>query len=341
MHLTIQKKRIIGIDIGSSAVKIVRSNGGSRNWKYSYAHLPDGVVTGNILNSSKLLASAVKKAMSMGHIHGGSAALSLSGNEVIIRHAVLPRMNADQLKQNVIDEISGYLSVKPELYNIDYKVTDVLTEGAALQYRVMIVAVPKNIIAAYIQALSTVGIKVTSVDVAANSKEKLINALVGAVKHFAVLDLGMNSTTIDTYQNNRYFINKICQANINSTATDLAAALNTDQLQATEMLFGEGATEASIDAVGTYTDQVVFDAVRVLDYFRSRNNQQPVEHIYLCGGGTGIPGICNILRDKFDMPVTNLADVLSGILTQGRSKISMGLAVFAAAAGAALMEVDG
>ena len=337
----IQKKRIIGLDIGSSAVKIVQSNGSNRNWKFGFAQLPDGVITGNTINSSKLLANTVKRAMNAGHIRGGSAALSISGSDVIIRSAVYPRMNADQLRQNVIDEIAGYLSVKPELYHIDYKITELLSEGTAQQYRVMIVAVPKNIVTPYLNALSLAGLKITSVDVAANIKEKLVNALAGTAQHFAVIDLGMNSTVIDTFQNNRYFINKVSQACVNGAAQDLASIQSTDQLRATEMLFGDGMNEASIQVVNTYVDQIVFDAQRVLDYFRSRNNQQPITEIYLCGGGAAIPSITSLFRDKLEMSVPSMSDVLSGVLTISRTKASLNLASFACAAGATLLEVDG
>ncbi len=339
--MPIQKRRIIGLDIGATAVKVVQSNGGSRNWKFGSAQLPEGVVTGNIVNSSKLLAGTVKKALSAGRIHGGNAVLSISGSDVIIRSAVYPRMNADHLRQNVIDEITGYLSVKPELYHIDYKITEVLSEGTTQQYRVMIVAVPKSIVAPYLQALSSAGLKVATVDVAANVKEKLINALVGAEQHYAIIDLGMNSTIIDTFQHNRYFINKVSQACINAAAQELAALQNTDQLQATEMLFGEGANAASAQAVNNYVDQVVFDAQRVLDYFRSRNNQQPIAQVYLCGGGAAIPGITALFRDKLEVSVTNLSEVLSGVLTGSPAANNFNLASFASAAGATLMEVDG
>lgn len=336
----IQKKRILGLDIGSTAIKVVQSSGNNRNWRFGSAQVPDGVVTGNIINSSKLLAASVRKAMANGRIHGGSAALSIGGSDVIIRSAVYPRMTADQLRQNVIDEITGYLSVKPELYHIDYKVTEIISEGATQQYRVMIAAVPKSIVSPYIQALAQAGVKVTSVDVAANAKEKLINALVGTVQHFAVIDMGMNSTVIDTYQNNRYFINKVSQMCVNGMTQELAATQQTDQLQALDIFFGGGSSEAGLQAVNHYADQIAFEAMRVFDYFRSRNNQQPVAHVYLCGGGAAIPGITSLFHDKLDMPVTNLAEVLSALFVKNDTSGKFDLSTFANAVGVTLTEVD-
>ena len=336
----IQKKRILGLDIGSTAVKVVQSSGSNRNWRNGSAQLPDGVVTGNIINSSKLLANTVRKAMAAGRIRRGSAALSISGSDVILRSALYPRMTADQLRQNVIDEITGFLSVKPELYHIDYKVTEVISEGATQQYRVMIAAVPKSIVGPYIQALAQAGVKVTSVDVAANTKEKLINALVGTVQHYAVVDLGMNSTVIDTFQNNRYFINKVSQVCVNGLAQEMAQAQQTDQLQALDALFALGTSEANTQMINTYADQISFEALRVLDYFRSRNNQQPVTQVYLCGGGAAIPGITSLFHEKLDMPVATLADVLQGLFAKGSKTGGFDLSAFASAAGATLTEVD-
>ncbi len=336
--MPIQRKNIVGIDVGSSAVKLVQSYG-PRNWKTGIAALPDGVMAGNIINSSKLLAATVKKAMAAGHIAGGKAALCLSGMDIIIRHTVLPRMSAEQLKQNVVDEISGYLAVDPALYVIDYKVQDVLTEGAATQYKVMIVAVPKNIITPYIQALSQAGLKVVSVDVAANAREKLVNHILGRGSNFAVIDLGMNTTLIDTYQSGRFFVGKANTMGLSAVAATLAKSMETDELRALEMILGTEQSAECKQALSDYLDQVVGDAVRTTDYFRSRNQMAAVDQVYLCGGGARIPGIAHMIQDRMNLPVQDISALLSSVLASGNDSAQR-LSTFAAAAGCTLTEVD-
>lgn len=326
------------MDIGSCAVKLVRC-AGPRNWKTGMALLPDGVIAGNQINSVKLLASTVKKALLAGRIGGGNASLCLSGGDIIIRQAMMPRMAAEQLKQNVINEVSGYLSVDPALYVIDYKVQEVLTEGAAPQYRVMIVAVPKNVILPYIQALSQAGLKVVSVDVAANAKEKLINHLTGKTGNFAVIDLGMNASVIDTYVGGRFFVSKTSMAGVNTATAALAKALETDQLKALEMILGMDPDPACRQAVNDYADTVQFDAARVTDYFRSRNQMTPVDQVYLCGGGTRIPGIAQMMQERLNLPVRDVCSLLAGVLTS-KEETGPRLSAYASAAGAALTEVD-
>jgi type IV pilus assembly protein PilM len=337
--LPIQRKSITGVDIGSSAVKLVH-NAGTHSWKTGMALLPEGVITGNQINSAKLLTAAVKKALLAGHIGRGNASLCLSGSDVIIRHTMLPRMSAEQLKQNVIDEISGYLAVDPALYVIDYKVQEVLTEGTAAQYKVMIVAVPKNIITPYIQALSQAGLKVVNVDVAANAKEKLVNHLAGKTGNYAIIDLGMNVSVIDTFLNGRFFVSKTSSTGLNSATATLAKALETDQLRALDMILGMDPEPACKQAVNDYADQVLYDALRVTDYFRSRNQMTPIDQVFICGGGARIPGILQMVQERLSLPVSDISSLLSGVLPGGKDETGPQLSAYATAAGATLMEVD-
>lgn len=336
--MPIQRRNITGVDIGSAAVKLVRSTG-ARGWKAGTALLPEGVMAGNQINSVKLLTATLKRALLAGRMGGGRAALCLSGTDIIIRHTVLPRMGPEQLRQNVIDEISGYLAVDPKLYAIDYKVQEVLAEGAAVQYRVMIVAVPKNILEPYIQALSMAGLRVASIDVAANAREKLVNHLTGRRGNYAVIDLGMNASVIDTFQHGRFFVSKTSTTGLNAAFAALAKALETDALRALDMILSMDPDPSCRQAVGDYVDQVMYDAVRVTDYFRSRNQMTPVEQVFVCGGGARIPGIVQMIQDRLNIPVRDICGLLSSVLT-GRDEVGPRVSVYAAAAGATLLEVD-
>jgi type IV pilus assembly protein PilM len=336
--LPIHRRNITGVDIGSAAVKLVHCTG-PKNWKAGMAMLPEGVMAGNQINSTKLLTAALKKALTAAKIGRGKAALCLSGTDIIIRHSVLPRMSAEQLRQNVIDEISGYLAVDPALYTIDYKVQDVITDGAAVQYKVMIVAVPRSILGPYMQALSAAGLKVMSIDVAANAKEKLLNHLTGRKGNYAVIDLDMSASTIDTFQNGRFFVSKTSASGLDSAATALAKALGTDPLRAQEMILLMDPNPACRQAVSDYLDQVVGDALRVTDYFRSRNQMTPVEQVFICGAGTRIPGIVQMIQDRLNLPVRDICGLLSPVLG-GRGETGPRMSAYAAAAGATLLEVD-
>ena len=338
--MQIQKKKLIGVDIGSAAVKAVRNTGGAQGWRFGWAPMPEGVLAGNQIQSPALLGQAVKRAIADGRLGGGPVALTLSGNDVIIRHTTLPKMTPEQLRQNVIDEISGYLAVDPTLYTIDYKVQEVLQEGDATQYRVMIVAVQNSTLAAYVQALKTAGLKVASVDVSANAKEKLVNLLTGQPQNCVVMDLGMQGTTTDTYFQGRFYVNKISSIGLNTAVNSLAAALKTDTTTAWERLRAGDPSPETTAALGDYLEQMLFDSLRVIDYFRSRNGMATIDRVYLCGGGAAIPGIVSLIAERTGLAVEPLTQALSSFFGPGGSA-NPWLSGAAAAAGATLTEVEG
>jgi type IV pilus assembly protein PilM len=124
IKLSLIIKNIIGLDIGAERIKIVKSGHGAIR-KAGWAVVPEGVIKQSRIESKELLTETIKSIKKNARIGNGSCALCLSGSETIIRHITLPQMNQDQIYQNVIREISGYLPANQERYNIDYRVQEV------------------------------------------------------------------------------------------------------------------------------------------------------------------------------------------------------------------------
>jgi Tfp pilus assembly PilM family ATPase len=152
--------------------------------------------------------------------------------------------------------------------------------------------------------------------------------------------MGITTTTVDTYLAGRFFVGKTNPAGAGMAAAALSEALLTDQLRAWELIQAMDPNPACKQAVSDYVDQMLFDAIRVTDYFRSRNSMVPIDKVYLCGGGASIPGVAQLVRDRLGMPVQDITMPLSKILRPTKEYKSR-LSAFALAIGATLVEVDG
>lgn len=345
--MAIRQQKIIGIDIGSNTVQMAAGTGRGTISHAISVEIPDGVISKLQILVPEVLASTIREAKAKGRMPGRHCSLSLGGTAVIIRHITLPFMNDDQIYQNVVNEISTYLPIDTEKYSIDYSVQRPSAGDAPNTVKVMVVAIQKDLLQSYINVLSAAGFKVAYIDITENTHEKLIRAVAPSLKipsgNFGILDIGADTTNITAYLNGNFYVNKVAPLGGKKMSEELAARLNIDTLSAqkilqTEHILGNRSqfpTENMV--VSDVLEQIMFEAVRVFDYFKSRNNQIGIQNVYVCGGVSLMPGFAGYCEDNLHISVTPFQNILSLLFERATKGINY--ALFAGAAGATFREV--
>ncbi len=346
--MALKQQKIVGIDIGAHSIQMVSGTGKGTVSKVISVDLPDRVVTNMQISVPDLLTQALKQAKKSGRISGSKCALCLGGSDVIIRHLVLPYMNDEQIYQNVINEISSYLPVDTTKYSIDYSVQEAIATEGATQLKVMVVAISKELLKDYINVLKNAGLKVVYVDIMENAQEKLIRILAPRLTfptpNFAIMDIGSETTNITAYQNGRFFVNKVVNSGGNQLSERMAERLNIDLLTAeatkrtTDLLSHQGDPDGHM-VVAEFVDQLVFEAIRVFDYFKSRNASESIDQLFLCGGTSMLPGIKHYIEDSLHMNITLLEDMMP-MLFAAHGAQNINYSLFAGAIGATFREVN-
>ena len=86
-----------GLDIGSSAVKVVqiRQSGESRTvTAFGMVSLPNETITEGTINDPQTVADAIKEAVAKAGVKGGDAVISICGRELIIKKIQIPEVPA-------------------------------------------------------------------------------------------------------------------------------------------------------------------------------------------------------------------------------------------------------
>lgn len=341
--MALKQKTLIGVDVGSSTLQMVNTNGKGRITRAISYELPEGIVTKMQIGTPELLINAIKSAKRAGRISGSKCVLSIGGSDVVIRHLLLPFMNDVQIYENIINEISSYLPVNTENYSIDYSVQEeIIVEGAS-QIQVMVVAIPKELLKTYIDCFHKAGIKITTIDITENSQGKLMRHLIpkfnDPIDNFGIIDIGAEITNITSYLNGHFFVNKVANIGGTTLTNDLAQALATDYLSAELAKASDDYFDSDISTrtiVCEYADQIIFEAGRVFDYFQSRT-QETIERVFLCGGGALLPGLAEYIQTNIGFEVLTFEEILSPLFT--RRPIVPNASIYAAAIGATFREV--
>ena len=148
-----KSKPIVGLDIGSSAVKAIElkpSGNGYRVTAFATEAVPpDSIVDGAIIDGTAV-SDAIRRLFENKAFKSKDVAASLSGNAVIVKKISLPVMTEAELRESIFWEAEQYIPFDIQDVNLDYQILDAGT-GADSKgtMEVLLVAAKKDKIADY------------------------------------------------------------------------------------------------------------------------------------------------------------------------------------------------
>ena len=339
---------VIGIDIGSSYIKVVQMKN-KKVIKCGMEALPEGMINQGRIEAPAQLAQVIKKLLKNSKISGNECCICLSGNEIVVRELKLPEMDVAQIMENINHEITSFLPMNQEEYCIDYKILEYLPpqEGTLGKLRIMVAAVPNNLVQAYIDTLKLIKLKTVYVDVVPNVFSKLTKQLTiqGVLQehmnNIGIIDFGAYSTNVMIVKDLNYFLHKSITNGGDYLTSQIAKKQNIDNMEAEEYkrkinFFENNFHNNDYLYVKNYVDYQINDIERTIDFFKNRNNQIGIDILYITGGGSLLKGLPEYLKEHFNVEVTPLTSILRQLKKSDESMQSM--AFYSQAIGVTLRE---
>lgn len=343
------QKPIIGIDIGNSTIKMVQMKKNSRIARFGMETIPEGIMNQGRIEVPTKLSELIRRTAIKNKIKGKQCSLCFSGSELIVRELRIPEMNEEQIMNNIKHEITSLLPLNHEEYSIDYKILDYIPSdnGNPGKLRIMVAAVPNNIVTTYINTLKKAKLKVAYIDVIPNIAGKLArwimmnNKSEDKVQNIGIVDFGAKTTNIILLKEGKYFIHKTIMNGGEYLTLQIAEKLNIDRLEAEAMkqnvnFFDNSINNNASEYVKNYMDYLITDIERTIEFFKNRNNQHGVDGIYIMGGGSLLKGLSKYMEDHLYLKVTLLSDSL--IQNRKGNDYSDKIAAFSQAIGATMRE---
>ncbi len=320
--MPIKQAPTVTIDIGHSYLKMIQTGNNGQIAKFVVHKMPDGCVDDLTISSEETLIASLKKAKKASRMSQGKCNLVLSGSDIIIRHFTLPKLSEDDLYNNVLHEMSGYLPVDPEKYYVDFKIADTVVEEGVEMYKVLVTTASKRVINGYRKALKSAGFVPKVIDTSENAFEKLLRYNNQVNKDFnidggiCVLDLGTKYTRANLYNNGAYYVSNVLKRSSQSITEVIAKVAKKDILTSETLkrknnfLNGTHENEELSKAVKYEVDSLLFEISRVFDYFRNRTKSS-INKIYISGGGSLLLGLKEYLEMHIGVPVFYASELIS------------------------------
>jgi len=308
-------KSIVGLDIGSSAIKIVELLPTSNGYKllgFGYAPLPpEAIVQGSFMNSPAI-SSAIREARESAGIKGREVATSISGHAVIVKKISLPAQSSEELEESIRWEAEQYIPFDINEVNIDHQ----LLQEASVdgQMDVLLVAAKKDLIDDYLGVVSDAGMNIEIMDVDAFAVGNMydFNYQPTGDSAVALVDIGASVINISVISNSApVFIRDITSGG-NQYSEEIQKTLNVSFEEAERIKVGEAPGEVSTavipqeveEAMQEVSDTLLAEVQRSLDFYRATaSSGGSIQKLVLCGGSSQVPGLARLFQERIEIPV--------------------------------------
>lgn len=316
----LRKRDAVALDIGSNSIKLVQMKQTKKGWelvKLGIAGLPpEAIVDGSIIDSMTV-ANTLRELVREHNVKVKDTASSLTGHSVIIKKVSFPAMTEDELAESIQWEAEQYIPFPITDVNIDFQILGADTEGRG-QMDVMLVAVKKDVINDYNNVLKEAGLNPVVIDVDSFALENMmeINYPVTPGENIAMVNIGATVTSISVLFGGMTIFTRSIPMGGNQFTEEIQREFNVSFQDAEDLKTGkkEPAADASdlphaLDAVST---NLTFEIKRSLDFFLGGSQGADVSKIYLCGGGSKVAGLKELMQEKTGIPV-EMADPFKNI----------------------------
>ncbi|MBI3223084.1 MAG: pilus assembly protein PilM [Nitrosomonadales bacterium] len=294
---------LIGVDISSSAVKMVElsempKNGGYVVERYAIESLPKDAVSDGNINNLDAVAETMRSAWKRLGSRIKNVSLALPAAAVITKKILLPAgMREEDLEYQVESEANQYIPFALEEVNLDFQVLGP-APGNPEEVEVLLAASRKANVEDRVAAAQVAGLKALVMDVeqyAAEMAFEQIRAQLpdGAVdKCVALVDIGSSVMNVNVLRNGQ---------SVYSRDQQIGGEQLTQQIQAMFGLSVEDAESAKrngglpdnyeSDVLSPFRESVVMEIARALQFFFTSSQYNEVDFIVLAGGCAVLPGL--------------------------------------------------
>ncbi|HOD08334.1 MAG TPA: type IV pilus assembly protein PilM [Myxococcota bacterium] len=308
-----QHGSLVGLDIGSSAIKLVRLKQTSGSWAlqaFSLGHLPpDAIVDGRIMNFSVVI-ERLRELMREAGVKGGSCAIAVSGSSLIVKRLSLPEMTRQELADSIVWEAEQYIPFDIKDVNVDAQIIN--SKAGQGQMDVMMVAAKKDVVNEYVSVAAEAGLTTEVVDVAIFAALNMFEAnyTIPADQTIALLNIGSNLINVGIMAGGAIAFTRDISTGGSRLTAEIQRQFNVSWEEAEAFKTGaESSLSSSTIArdvnklAEKVCDSIVGEIQRSLDFYVATTVNANVNRLYLTGGSAQLPALIRALERRIEVPV--------------------------------------
>jgi type IV pilus assembly protein PilN len=332
--------RVLSIEIGNSFTKICEMDYKVKKpkvYKVLTVETPEGIVVDGMLQPTQEYADHLVNALGTNGIRTKKVLFTISSTRVASREVQIPNVKANKIEALVKTNASDYFPVDLTQYEIGHYLAGGLAENGKL--RVMALAVPKALLNSYYQLAQMCGWEIECFDYSSNSLYQVLRDE-KSEKVTMVIKIDENSTIVTVLSAGKVLLQRTVaygvQDAIDTMIASGAYAVN-DPMSAVERFqkktclnrvlhpgdkvweenagrwededAGNVEVTAARQKITASLEPLIVGVSRVIDFYDSRNSENPIEKSYVTGLGGSFSGMSKLFTNCLERKVHTLSEM--------------------------------
>src|SRR5579872_4361550 len=303
-------KNLVGLDIGSSAVKAVELRKKGNTYELVNMGIEplgqDTVVDGAIMDALSV-SSAIEKIFNDNRIKTKNVATSVSGHSVIVKRVTVAAESEEELYNAIPYEAQQHIPFDMTDVNMSYQSLGPSPSGQGTD--VMLVAVKREKILNHTNVLSQAGKIPTVVDYDGFSVYNAfeVSYEIPPDQMGALLNIGASIMNIVIGRGGNPLFTRDVSVGGNQYTDTLQKELDLSYEDAEKLKQGFDVAnvtqEQKIPHLRSVTEILMLEIQKTFDFFRQTTSTENIQHIYVSGGTAKIDGLVDQLKAEFNIPV--------------------------------------
>lgn len=325
-------KKIISIEAGIQWTKVALVDYRKKNPPVHEAfafRTPEHAVEDGYIRDKDSFAKALKAELARRQIYEKNVVFTLSSSKVVTREVIIPYVKDNKIKGIIDAQSRDYFPMDISGYTISYSKMEVLEEDGKKQLKLLLVAIPDNLLSNYVSFAELAGLKVETFDYIGNGCVQLLcdSFLEDAV----VIQLEEQATVISIIENKKLAFQRVTPYGYGATISAVIEHpilgvedeekafdfLLTHNVLYNKPVMPEMANAQERELKQTQANEAYEDlaealryhlriANTALDYYQNQIKKEFVGNVYVVGDGSRFAGVQKLFAQELPLPLQKI-----------------------------------
>jgi type IV pilus assembly protein PilM len=306
MLLSKKTRNLVGLDIGSTSVKLVElgfSKGGYRLKRFAMSTLPPDIIVDRAVMDSSTLVETIKELFNKNRVKNRNVAISVSGFSVYTRRATMSFMLEEELAASIQWEAAQYIPFDIDEVNIDFQILGQNPNNPD-QMDVLLVAAKKEYINDFEDLMVESGLELHVIDYDSFAVENMYESLFGIEENevVALVDIGASLLKVNMIKGPISLLTREVSMGGKQVTEDIQKSYDLQYEEAEALKLSppeERENYPNFDRIFKNACEIfTMEIQRSLDFFSANFPDEQVQQIGLCGGAAMTPGLVQHVKER-------------------------------------------
>ena len=325
-------KKVISIETGIQWTKVALVDYRKKNPPVHEAfafRTPEHAVEDGYIRDKDSLARALKEELARRQILEKDVVFTLSSSKVVTREVMIPYVKDNKIKGIIDAQSRDYFPMDISGYTISYSKMDVVEDDGKKQLKLLLVAIPDNLLGNYVSFAQLAGLKAETFDYIGNGCIQLMCD--SFVDNAMIIQLEEQATVISILENKKLAFQRVTPygygATISAVVDHPILGINDEEkafdfLLEHNVIFNKPSMPDNGDPAQQAIDQAQADeayedlaeslryhlriANTALDYYQNQVKKEFVGNVYLVGDGSRFAGIHKLFAQELPLPLQKI-----------------------------------